>query len=554
MKLRWNDPDSLRVLAEEAVVSARIDSGMSRNRLAHELLVHQTELEMQNEALRDAQAELQASQLRYKDLFEDAPVGYLVVDGSSRIEVANSAAGELFGASPKALVGVRLSKFLLPVDAIAFERYRRELLRSGTRLTTEFTINDARGRTREVRLDGLCTDAEKGGFRVALTDVTMENNLARKLDHSERLGAVGRNASLVAHDLNNLLYIVLGYADAALGRLEPEDAAHAPVTRLGEIIRRCAEATEQLTTFSRAEMSEPVIVDLNAAIAGMEDVIRALLGNEISLELNLAASDAAVRLDAVHIEQIVLNVVRNARQAMPHGGTFLIETASVELGGPADPERVVSTRAVRWSMSDTGLGMPESTREHAFEPFFTTKPPGKGTGLGLSMVKTTVERASGVVTLESELGRGTSLVVHLPRASGSTRAATDGEAFEGASFSTAMVVDDDPATRAQIATRLRSAGCDVVQAGSSGEALELLGRVAERLAVLLVDDRLHGALVGEFIRAAHAISPGLKVVVAPLHGDDGPSRRSPRGEPPSDEPLEEAIQMVLSAATRSSAK
>jgi CheY-like chemotaxis protein len=356
----------------------------------------------------------------------------------------------------------------------------------------------------------------------------------------------------VAHDLNNLLYIVLGYADAALRRLEPEDAAHAPVSRLGDIIRRCAEATEQLATFSRAETSEPAIVDLNAAIAGMEDIIRALLGDEITLELNLAASDAAVRLDAVHIEQIILNAVRNARQAMPQGGTFLIETASVELGGPADPQRVVSSRAVRWSMSDTGLGMTESTRERAFEPFFTTKAPGKGTGLGLSMVKTSVERTGGVVALESELGRGTSLVLHLPRASGSTRA-TDGATFEGTSLSTVMVVDDDPATRARIATRLRSAGSDVVLAGSSREALELLGRVAERLAVLLVDDRLLGALVGEFIRAAHAISPGLKVVVAPLHGGDDPWRRSPGGDTASDDPLEEAIQMVLSAATRSRA-
>jgi two-component system cell cycle sensor histidine kinase/response regulator CckA len=428
MPMKWSDNASLRALAEQAAVGSRPppDPSVSREELVNELLVHQTELEMQNEALRDMQAELHASSTMYRDLFENAPVGYLLLDRTSRIKVANATAVELLGVSAPLLAGVRLSRFLLPDEAIAFERYRREVIRTSTRLAAEFRIKDPKGREREMRLDGQCTNPETGDFRVTITDVTAQNETARRLDHSERLAALGRNASAVAHNLNNVLYSILGYAEVALGCLEPKDAAHAPVTRLGELVRRCAEATDQLTAFSRAETSQSGVVDLNSEIAGMESVIRPLLGADITLELCLTASDSAVRLDAAHIEQIVLNCVRNARQAMPRGGTFLIETASIELDGPSQGQDM-PTRFVRWSMSDTGVGMTESTRQRAFEMFFTTKPPGGGTGLGLAMVKAAVERAGGIVALESELGHGTAVVIHLPRASGFARSPVEGE-------------------------------------------------------------------------------------------------------------------------------
>jgi PAS domain S-box-containing protein len=427
MTLKWSDGDSLRVLAERVAASSRPpDPSVSRDALVQELLVHQAELEMQNEALRDVQAELQASSAMYRDLFENASVGHLMADRTSQIRVANAAAAEILGVSAPLLRGVRLSKFLLPDEAIAFERYRREVVRTSTRLAAEFRIKDPTGRERELRFDGQCTNPDTGDFRVAITDVTAQNDTARRLDHSERLGALGRNASAVAHNLNNVLYSILGYAEVALECLEPKDAAHAPVTRLGELVRRCAEATQQLTAFSRAETSQSAVVDLNAEIARMESVVRALLGKGVTLELCLTASDAAVRLDAAQVEQIILNCVRNARQAMPRGGTFLIETASIERGDPAQGQDSV-TRFVRWSMSDTGVGMTESTRERAFEEFFTTKPPGSGTGLGLSIVKAAVERVGGTVALESELGRGTAVVIHLPRASGFARSASEGE-------------------------------------------------------------------------------------------------------------------------------
>jgi PAS domain S-box-containing protein len=554
MSMKWNDDVSLRRIAEEVVVRARpTDGGVSRDALLHEVRVHQAELEMQNEALRDAQNELAASNARFKDLFQHAPVGYIIADTTTRIRAANEHAGEVLGTSPEFLIGERFSQYLVPEDAAGFEHYRREVMLSSARLTAEFTIKDARGRTRELRMDGLCQHPESGEWRLALMDVTTHNSLTRKLDHSERLGAMGRHASSIAHDLSNLLYSIRGYTEVALQRLKAGDPAYEPITRLEDVVGRCAAATEQLVTFSRAESSEPSVLDLNACITGMESVIRALLGEEIALDLRLNASDAAVRIESAHLEQILLNAVRNARHAMPRGGTFFIETASVELSGPLLAHGAASARCVRWSMSDTGSGMDESTRRRAFEAFYTTKPPGVGTGLGLSMVKATVERAGGFAALESEIGRGTSLVIHLPRATGFSRFPAGVETSPNATipFPSVMVVDDDAVTRARIAARLRGAGCDVVQAGSSSEALDLLDRLAERLGVLLVDEALPDFVIGEFIRAAHVLSPALEVIVARL---DAPPPSSANRDDGLDDPFKETMEKVLTAASRSIAQ
>jgi signal transduction histidine kinase len=160
-------------------------------------------------------------------------------------------------------------------------------------------------------------------------------------------------------------------------------------------------------------------LNLNTAIENMEIVLRSLLADDIELELDFAASDASVRIAQAHVEQILLSAVRNGAQAMPHGGRFRVETEIEALSERSHAGAVASARYVRWTMSDTGVGMTEDARRRAFEPFFTTKPPGSGTGLGLSLVKAIVERAGGSVLLESALGRGTSLIVHLPLASAS---------------------------------------------------------------------------------------------------------------------------------------
>ncbi|HEX4340872.1 MAG TPA: ATP-binding protein [Polyangiaceae bacterium] len=562
MPFKWDDGAALRRLAEERVAAVAVedDDGASRQSLMHELLVHSAELEMQNETLLDTQSELREIHHLYKDLFDNAPVGYMLVDASTKILAVNGRAATVLGKATTELIGERLSRFLLPDEAIPFERYRREVATSPNMHVAEFTIlNDAR-HEREIRLESVCTDPGRAQLRIALTDVTTYNGMLRRLDHGERLGAVERHASSIAHDLNNLLYSILGHADVALRSLEPRAPAHGPLMRLREVVNRCAEATEQLSSFSRAEETPQPIVDLNAVITGMESVLGSMLGPEIELEFELLATDAAVRLDTNHVEQILLTAVKNSRQAMPHGGSFRIATETVELSVPRDARAAATTHFFRWTISDSGIGMTDATRRRAFEPFFTTKPPGVGTGLGLAMVKAAVERAGGFASLESVLGRGTKLVVHLPRATGTSTFPPASAELPNPERAIArvIIVTDEPEGSSELVERLRRASCDVTLSGSGSDALDLLDYPGRSSSVLLVDVALPEFVVGELLRAALAIAPELEVMIAPLSSQQPEHAHNAVGvASPSDaerHAVDELVKSVLAAVARTSAQ
>ncbi|HEX4340050.1 MAG TPA: ATP-binding protein [Polyangiaceae bacterium] len=416
--MKWTTEDSLRAAAEQTLRLAERapDDGQSRDALLYELSVHQAELEMQNEALRDAQLDLASSELRYRELFDNAPVGYLVVGSGGRIELANHAAAEALGKPVASVVGSLLASHVLPEEAIGFERYRRAIQRSPARLTAEFRVKSVQGRHREVRMEGLRSLEDDGRWRVAMSDVTAYNEILRRNVQADRLQAIGRQTGNVAHDLNHLLVSILEYADLALGALNPRHVAFDPLLRLREMGNRCAVATAQLASFSRADPAEPPIVSLNVVLQRLEPVLRSALGTDVALVYSITATDPDVRLHPAQIEQVALNALRNAQQAMPAGGTFRVETSTVEIEPTNDREAAL--RYVRWKLTDTGTGMSEEIRRNAFEPFFTTRAAGAGAGLGLSLIRAIVERAGGSVRVESEVGAGTSVVVHLPCASG----------------------------------------------------------------------------------------------------------------------------------------
>jgi PAS domain S-box-containing protein len=545
---KWTDAMELRHLAEEAAIGRTwtADFGVTSETLLHELSVHRAELEMQNEALREAQTELESAAQRYRELFEAAPVGYVLLDRSCTIKLANARAAELLGQPLPRLIGTRLSHYLPPEEAIEFERYRREVARSKKDVGAEFTVR-AEGALREVNLHGVCTDPETGDWRVTLSDVTAHNVLARKLGHSERLGTLGRHASVVAHDLNNLLHGVFGHADMALRSLGPDHAAYSAVVRLREVVARCAESTTQLATYTRSEPNQPPLVDLNETIRAMDGLLQSLLGDEIALDLHLAAEDGVVRMDAAQVEQIVLTAVRNARQAMPHGGTFTIETACLHDREAAQQHGVEASRCLRWSMSDTGIGMTAGTRNRAFEPFFTTKPAGMGTGLGLSLVAAAVDRAGGAVTLESELGRGANLIVYLPLMATVASGGPEIDATEVTAMSTVVLVRDEARRGSGVAEALKNAGCSVALIGSGNDALELLGGLGNRLNVLLIDQAVPEMVIGELIRRAEELAPFAEIVVRQVDDstDDERERRKQ---------TENTVKVVVAAANRQSAQ
>jgi PAS domain S-box-containing protein len=552
MELKWRNDTELADLAEQVVrrKSSFVDVTETRDSLVHELAVHQVELRMQNEALIEAQMELRQQRERYKDLFDNAPIGYVVLEPTAVISAANARAAAIFGESVRDIIGTRLTRFLVTSEAIHFERYRREVADSSAPLVTEFTTVSADGRQREVRMESLNADPVTGEWRMILTDVTAHNEMRRKLDHDKRLFAVQRHASTVAHDLNNLLYSVLGHADVALHFLEPTAAAYTPLLRLRDVVNRCAAATERLSTFSRAEEAPQPIVDLHTVTTNLAGALESLLGPDVQLEVEMNAADAAVRLDPSHVEQIILTSARNSRDAMPYGGTYRIETTNVELDAALKRRGMGANRYVRWSMSDTGVGMSESTRNRAFEPFFTTKPPGAGTGLGLAMVKAAIERSGGLVALESALGRGTRLIIYLPRVTGTTSSSRPpsppDRAACGDAFARVMVVKSESNCVALV-DRLDEEGCQVLWSTSSSAALDMLAELGDELTVMLIDDSLPKFVARELVRAVQAVAPRVEVLLGAL---------SPDGKSEGDRQaaLDEIVKAVVTAARRSAAQ
>ncbi len=253
--MKWTDQAALRKQAEAAIHHAppHDDRGATRDELLYELSVYHAELEMQNEALRDAQTELRASETRYRDLFESGPSGYLVLDGKGLIDLANGTAGEILSAPVEELIGSALAGYLLPEEAIGFERYRREVLRSATRLTAEFKFRATGGGHRYVCVASSRLSASEGHLRVALSDVTNQRNMMRRDEHRARLEALRCHASTFAHDLNGLLISMLGYADVALQSLQPDDAPFEHLQRIRELGYRGVLSTGQLAALTRPD-------------------------------------------------------------------------------------------------------------------------------------------------------------------------------------------------------------------------------------------------------------------------------------------------------------
>jgi two-component system, cell cycle sensor histidine kinase and response regulator CckA len=314
-----------------------------------------------------------------------------------------------------------------------------------------------------------------GGYDSYFRDVTERRELEQQLLQSQKLEAIGILAGSVAHDFNNLLVAINGYSSLLLGEDLPEEIRHdvAEIQRAGE---RGAALTRQLLAFSRKQTLRPLVVDLNEQLDDVEGLLRQLLGEDVAFVSKRAAGLWRTVVDPSQIEQVLVNLAVNARDAMPEGGTLAVETLNAELddltaayvGVPAPGDYVVLR------VSDSGTGMDEETRRHAFEPFFTTKPAGKGTGLGLSTVYGIARQSGGGVDIESKLGMGTTFSVFLPRTHDGAESAVDGDRRVAPTGSeTILVVEDSTEVRDLAAQMLRRQGYGVLVAESSEHALEL---------------------------------------------------------------------------------
>jgi len=430
-------------------------------------------------------AEEQAT--RFEALIQHSSEFIAMASLEGRVLFINQAGKKLLGIAPDADVSLlELPSFHTPdglkrADLIRAEgRYRgpgqlRHLL-TGELIdmqVSSFLVRDAQG--------------EPFAFATVQHDMREMKSLEAHVRQTQRLEALGRLAGGIAHDFNNILSVILSYSSILLSELPPGTPSADDAQEIHAAGERAARLTRQLLAFSRRQVLEPRIVDLNEVVTGMERMTRRLLGEDILLKMTLAVGLGRVRVDIGQIEQVLLNLALNARDAMENGGVLTIATdnvmAPVKAGEPAVP-------AVTLKVSDTGSGMDEVTRQRAFEPFFTTKASGKGTGLGLATVFGVVEQSGGRVTIASELGQGATFVIYLPRCDDpgpQPRVSLRPQRAPAQEAATILVVEDEAQVRKLIRAILVSAGYRVLDAEGPLEALRQCEQFNEEIHLLVTD-------------------------------------------------------------------
>jgi two-component system cell cycle sensor histidine kinase/response regulator CckA len=346
-------------------------------------------------------------------------------------------------------------------------------------------------------------------------------------DHEEEtpLQVIGQLAGGIAHDFNNILGVIINYARFASGAVPAGSAAHADIEEIRRAAERGVGLVRQLMILARRETGASVVFDLNELIAGLDGFMRSTIGEHIRIDQRLAPGLWPIAEDPARIEQILVNLAVNSRDAMPGGGTLTFETENVELGSSEVRIQpgVKPGRFVRLSVADTGVGMNGDVAARAFEPMFTTKESGQGTGLGLATVYTIVTQGGGMVELSSEPGRGTSVEIHLPAsAAGPAQATRPTRAAPAGRGESILIAEDDIAVRRVAERILGGAGYEVTSAGGGAEALELLDAPSSSFDLLLADVVMPGMRGDDLARRAISMRPGLHVMFMSGYSDNAP--------------------------------
>jgi PAS domain S-box-containing protein len=362
-------------------------------------------------------------------------------------------------------------------------------------------------------------------------DLTTERAIQSRLHQAEKMESIGRLAGGVAHDFNNVLTVIGSVADASLSKLHGDDPLRPDLQEILDACERAARLTRQLLTFSRQDVRTQRPVDLRAVVGDLLRMLGRLIGDHISLVTDLGSEPRWIEGDTGQLEQVVVNLVVNARDAMPAGGTVTVALDEVGVAPGEDPVVAAGGRFVRLRVEDTGVGMDEATRRRIFEPFFTTKPKGKGTGLGLATVYGVVQQSGGHIRVDSVVGRGTRFEVMLPCAEPAAVpvevAPPPGDSLADAKPASVLVVDDEPALRAVTARVLRAAGYTVRVAGNAAEALRVAADAEDEIELLLTDVVMPGASGPELAEQLRATIPGLCVLFTSGFSGDKITRHVP---------------------------
>ena len=457
-----------------------------------------------------------------RQIIDANPSLIFVKDWDGRFVLVNQATAEVYGTTVTSLVGKTDADFNPNPEEVAhFLRDDRDVMSSGRPkiIAEEAVTNPETGETRWFQTIKMPLRTPEEGTATLLgvaTEITERKRLEEQLLQSQKMEAVGQLAGGVAHDFNNILTAIVGYTDLLAAEVEDNERQLEDLEEIRKAARRAAALTRQLLAFSRKQVLEPRIIDVNGVVMNLDKMLRSLISENIELKTDLADDLAAARADPNQIEQVIMNLAINARDAMPDGGTVTIETRNATLDDAyaAQHVSVIPGEYVMLAVSDTGCGMDERTKSRIFEPFFTTKPAGRGTGLGLSTVYGIVKQTGGNIWLYSEPGKGTTFKIYLPAIAALPedigKVAPAEAARRGAG--TVLVVEDDEQLRRLTHRALDAQGYTVLVADRGGTALDIARRHKGDIDLLLTDVIMpdtNGRKLAETIRAAR---PGLRVL------------------------------------------
>jgi len=474
-----------------------------------------------------ARAALRASQASYGTLVEHAPVGIYRSTPQGKVLSVNAAVVRMLGYDSASEV-LRLD---MARDVYADPAERQRLVDRDTYTDRQYDDVEATWKRKDGHLltVQLSVRAVRNGtghveyYETFVRDVTDQRRLQQQLLQSQKMEAVGRLAGGIAHDFNNLLTVITSYSDLLLEDLGTDDPKRSDVEQVRKAADGAAALTRQLLAFSRQQVVEPRVVSLNAVVESLQKILRRVLGEDVDLATTPGSDLGAVRADVGQLEQVLMNLAVNARDAMPTGGKLTIETDNVE----HDPAfaRGQGAAAVRQfvmlAVTDTGVGMDEATKARVFEPFFTTKAPGKGTGLGLATVYGIVQQSGGFIWVYSEPGHGTTFKIYLPRvdapAEGAVVAAV-GPVARGTE--TVLLAEDSAAVRAVARQVLERQGYTVLEAPDGELALQLAQRHSGPIHLLLTDVVMPGMSGRQLADRLALARPDMKVLYASGYTDD----------------------------------
>jgi two-component system cell cycle sensor histidine kinase/response regulator CckA len=466
----------------------------------------------------DARRERRRLEETLRELVERAPVGIYRSTPAGKILAANAAMARILGYdSPDQLLHLDLAR-----DVYADPAERQRLLERDTYTDREYDEVEATWKSRDgrrvnVQLSVRAARDASGAiefYETFVKDITEQRRFEAQFLQAQKMEAVGRLAGGVAHDFNNLLTVILSYSSLLLEDWSADHPDRDDVDQIRKAAEGASGLTRQLLAFSRQQVLDPRITDLNGVVANIEKMLGRLLGEDIRVVTRLADDIGTVKVDSGQLEQVIVNLAVNARDAMPGGGILTIETANMEMDEAYVSGHPIAAPGsyVMLAVSDTGTGMDEATQARIFEPFFTTKGPGKGTGLGLATVHGIVRQSSGFIWVYSEIGRGTSFKIYLPRMDANVEAAPTTTAPAGKTGATVLVVEDMDSVRRVTCRMLARQGYTVLEAASGAAALRLVQTHDGPIDLLLTDvvmPELDGRRLADQLTA---LRPGVKVL------------------------------------------